>query len=128
MGPACGLPKRWRSKSLALTRLDWSCTFIGNGKGNRPSLAPLSPRLLAIRRVYYRAVRPQFLWLFPSWRSDTHITQGSVQQACRDAVAQAGLTKRVSPHSLRHSCATHLLESGEDIRVLQPLLGHQRIT
>ena len=100
---------------------------IENGKGNRPRLAALSPRLLAILRTYYRAVRPPAPWLFPSWRSDAHITQGSVQRACRDAVQQAGLTKRVSPHALRHSFATHLLESGEDIRVIQALLGHQRI-
>lgn len=100
---------------------------IENGKGNRPRLAVLSPRLLAILRVYYRTVRPAAPWLFPSWRSDAHITQGSVQLACREAVRQAGLTKRVSPHSLRHSFATHLLESGEDIRVIQALLGHQRI-
>ncbi|MDO8942477.1 MAG: site-specific integrase [Desulfobacterales bacterium] len=100
---------------------------IENGKGNRPRLAALSPRLLTILRAYYRAVRPPNPWLFPSWRSDAHITQGSVQRACRDAVEQSGLTKRVSPHSLRHSFATHLLESGEDIRVIQALLGHQRI-
>jgi len=100
---------------------------IENGKGNRPRLAALSPRLLAILRAYYRAVRPPAPWLFPSCRSDTHITQGSVQGACRDAVQRSGLTKRVSPHSLRHSFATHLLESGEDIRVIQALLGHQRI-
>ena len=100
---------------------------IENGKGNRPRLAVLSPRLLAILRADYRAVRPPAPWLFPSWRSDSPITQGSVQSACREAVLQAGLARRVSPHSLRHSFAAHLLENGEKIRVIQALLGHQRI-
>ena len=100
---------------------------IENGKGNRPRLAMLSPRLLAILRAYYRAVRPAGEWLFPSWRQDTHICQTSVQNACREAMHQAGLAKRVTPHVLRHSFATHLLENGEDIRVIQVLLGHQRI-
>ncbi len=100
---------------------------IENGKGNRARLAMLSPRLLAMLRAYYRAVRPASEWLFPSWRRDTHICQGSVQNACREAMHQAGLAKRVTPHVLRHSFATHLLENGEDIRVIQVLLGHQRI-
>ena len=100
---------------------------IENGKGNRPRLAILSPRLLAILRAYYRAVRPASEWLFPSWRQDAHICQTSVQNACREAMHQAGLAKRVTPHVLRHSFATHLLENGEDIRVIQVLLGHQRI-
>lgn len=100
---------------------------IENGKGNRARLAILSPRLLAMLRAYYRAVRPASEWLFPSWRRETHICQGSVQNACREAMHQAGLAKRVTPHVLRHSFATHLLENGEDIRVIQVLLGHQRI-
>jgi integrase/recombinase XerD len=100
---------------------------IEHGKGNRPRLAVLSPRLLSILRAYYRATRPPGPWLFQSWRRDSHITQSSVQTACREAVRQAGLTKKVSPHVLRHSFATHLLENGEDIRVIQALLGHQRI-
>jgi site-specific recombinase XerD len=100
---------------------------IENGKGNRARLAMLSPRLLAMLRAYYRAIRPASEWLFPSWRCDTHICQGSVQNACREAMHQAGLAKRVTPHVLRHSFATHLLENGEDIRVIQVLLGHQRI-
>lgn len=100
---------------------------IENGKGNRARLAMLSPRLLALLRAYYRAVRPASEWLFPSWRRETHICQGSVQNACREAMHQAGLAKRVTPHVLRHSFATHLLENGEDIRVIQVLLGHQRI-
>jgi len=72
-------------------------------------------------------VRPPAPWLFPSWRRGTHLSATTVQQACRDAVQQAGLTKRISPHSLRHSFATHLLENGEDIRVIQALLGHRQI-
>jgi len=100
---------------------------IPNGKGNKPRNALLSPRLLEILRAYYRMVRPQGEWLFPSWRKDKHMSAGSVQKACRDALEQSGLAKRVTPHTLRHSFATHLLEQGEDIRVIQALLGHRRI-
>lgn len=100
---------------------------IQRGKGNQPRTAILSPRLLEILRAYYRAVRPRGEWLFPSWRGRQHISQGSVQQACRDAARQSGLSKRITPHTLRHSFATHLLEQGEDIRVIQVLLGHRRI-
>jgi integrase/recombinase XerD len=100
---------------------------IPSGKGRLPRNAILSPRLLEILRSYYRTVRPQGQWLFPAWRTGKHVTPSSVQHACRDAVQQTGLTKRVTPHTLRHSFATHLLENGEDIRVIQALLGHRRI-
>lgn len=100
---------------------------IPHGKGNQPRNAMLSARLLEILRAYYRMVRPQGEWLFPSWRRDSHVTAASVQQACRDALQWSGLSKRVTPHSLRHSFATHLLDNGEDIRVIQVLLGHKRI-
>lgn len=98
------------------------------GKGNQARQALLSPRLLGILRAYYRLVRPEFGWMFPSWRKKHHYSSGSVQQACRDALAQSGLTKRVTPHTLRHSFATHLLENGEEMRVIQALLGHRSIT
>jgi integrase/recombinase XerD len=100
---------------------------IVSGKGGDSRYALLSPRLLAVLRTYFRAVRPTGEYLFPSWRPDKHITAGCIQQACRDAHHQSGISKRVTPHVFRHCFATHLLEDGEDIRVIQLLMGHRRI-
>jgi integrase/recombinase XerD len=99
---------------------------IEEGKGRKDRYVMLSPRLLAVLRRYWRAARP-VQWLFPSWRTNRHLSAGSLSQACADASKQCGLTKRITAHTLRHSFATHLLEGGTDTRVIQVLLGHTRI-
>lgn len=99
---------------------------IEQGKGGKDRYAMLSPRLLSVLRSYWRAARPAD-YLFPSWRTNRHLTVGSISQACRDASQRCSWSKRVTAHMLRHSFATHLLESGTDTRVIQVLLGHSRI-
>jgi site-specific recombinase XerD len=103
---------------------------INQGKGGRDREVPLSPKLLEILRVYFRWMQPQ-TFLFPGTvkgvRVDVPITPNVVWLACRQAAQRAGITKRLSPHSLRHSCASHLLEAGADLRTIQVLLGHSRL-
>jgi len=99
---------------------------IQEGKGRKDRYAMLSPRLLAVLRCYWRAARPKD-YLFPSWRDGHHLSPGSLAHACRDAARESGIGKRITAHTLRHSFATHLLENGTDVRVIQALLGHCRI-
>jgi len=103
---------------------------INQGKGGRDREVPLSPKLLQTLRVYFRWMRPT-TFLFPGTvkgvRADVPITPNVVWLACRQAAQRAGITKRLSPHSLRHSCASHLLEAGADLRTIQVLLGHSRL-
>jgi len=99
---------------------------VEQGKGRKDRYTMLSPRLLEVLRVYWRAARPR-PYLFPSWRTGRHLNASSLQQACRDAWLRSGLRKRITVHTLRHSFATHLLENGTDMRIIQVLLGHSRI-
>ena len=96
---------------------------IENGKGGRDRYAMLSPRLLEILRAYWKRVQPG-LWLFPGRDPSGRVTIRAIQAACRAARRRARIGKPVTVHTLRHSFATHLLESGIDIRIIQALLGH----
>jgi site-specific recombinase XerD len=103
---------------------------IRQGKGNRDRDVPLPPRLLKTLREYWRWMKPT-TYLFPgmvgNWRADKPLTPKCVWTAVQDAAKRAGIKKRVSPHTLRHSFATHLLENGADLRTIQLLLGHAEL-
>jgi integrase/recombinase XerD len=100
---------------------------IRQGKGNRDRDVPLTPKLLKTLREYWQWMKPK-TYLFPgmvnNWRADKPLTPKCVWSAVQDAAKRAGITKRVSPHTLRHSWATHLLENGTDLRTIQMLMGH----
>jgi integrase/recombinase XerD len=96
-------------------------------KGRKDRLVPLSAVLLGLLRGYWRQYRPG-RWLFPGKTPAGHLSRGQVQRICRQAVGAAGITKRASMHTLRHSYATHLLEQGVDLATLQRLLGHNQVT
>jgi integrase/recombinase XerD len=96
------------------------------GKGRRDRYVMLAPRLLAILRAHWRRTRSR-PWLFPGPDPSRPITTRAVRRACRQAVETASLEKAVTVHTLRHCFATHLLEQGVDIRVIQGLLGHRHI-
>jgi len=100
---------------------------VQKGKGGRQRYTILGERLLTVLRTYYKHDRPGGPYLFPGGRENTPLSPDSVREVLRKAAKAAGLSKRVTPHILRHSFATHLLESGADIRVIQVLLGHRSI-
>ena len=99
---------------------------VEQGKGQRDRYVMLSPQLLELLRDWWRAARPQ-AWLFPGQNPVNPMSARQLVRAVHAAAQAAGIAKRVSPHTLRHSFATHLLEQNVDIRVIQVLLGHAKL-
>ena len=99
---------------------------IEQGKGRKDRFAMLSPQLLELLRDWWRIARPQ-VWLFPGQNPVNPLTTRQLNRAVHAAAHMAEITKRVTPHTLRHSFATHLLEQNIDIRVIQVLLGHAKL-
>jgi len=99
---------------------------VEQGKGQKDRYVMLSPTLLEILRSYWRAVHPRD-WLFPGDHPRQPITRDAVGDACQKALRLSGLSKPVTPHSLRHAFAVHLLEAGADVRTIQLLLGHRSL-
>lgn len=114
---------------LKVTDLDSSRMMIRirQGKGAKDRCVPLSRRLLEELRAYWRLERPAD-WLFPGGHDRREpIHPSSVQRVCHQAAQAAGINKHVTPHTLRHSFATHLLEAGVDLPAIQRLLGHRSV-
>ena len=99
---------------------------VDQGKGNKDRYVMLSPRLLDDLRAYWKVARPQ-TWMFPGDIEGRPITRDAVGLACDTARRASGITKPITPHSLRHAFATHLLENGTDVRTIQLLLGHRSL-
>ncbi len=99
---------------------------VEQGKGQKDRYVMLSVRLLETLRSYWRAVRPKG-WLFEGDIPGQPIGRGAVRLACQKARRLSGIGKPISPHSMRHAFAVHLLESGTDVRTIQLLLGHRSL-
>jgi integrase/recombinase XerD len=100
---------------------------VEEGKGQKDRYVMLSPKLLETLRSYWRAVRPTGGWLFEGDIAGQPINRSSVELACQKARRRSGIRKPITPHSLRHAFAVHLLESGTDVRTIQLLLGHRSL-
>jgi integrase/recombinase XerD len=105
---------------------------VEQGKGRKDRNAMLSPQLLTLLRLWWKEGKRRGLmlphgWLFPGRGCTDPISTRQINRAIHEAAEAAGIRKRVSPHTLRHSFATHLLEQDVDIRVIQVLLGHSKL-
>ena len=125
---AAGL-RRTEAANLKIADIDSKrmVIHVRQGKGRRDRDIPLSSKLLDVLRDYWRWMKPK-TYLFPGtrngWRADVPISPKMMWAACREAAIRAGLDPKISPHCLRHSYATHLLEAGTDLYTIQKLLGH----
>ena len=99
---------------------------VEQGKGQKDRYVMLSPKLLETLRHWWRTERP-IHWLFPGDIPGKHITRYAVEQACQKAHHRCGIAKPITPHSMRHAFAVHLLERGTDVRTIQLLLGHRSL-
>jgi site-specific recombinase XerD len=100
---------------------------VRHGKRGKERFVMLSPRLLKILRAYWALERPMAPWLFESNRAGRPLSPDTARKALKAAAVKARLDKKVTPHMLRHSFATHLLDHGTELRVIQVLLGHNTI-
>ncbi len=99
---------------------------VHQGKGRKDRIVPLSETLHEVLREYWRAVQPR-TWLFPGRDPDRPLSTRSIQYVCQRARQRAGLHPKLTVHSLRHAFATHLLDAGTSVRVIQVLLGHRSL-
>ena len=99
---------------------------VEQGKGQKDRYVMLSPKLLQSLRNWWRVAKPKS-WLFPGDIVGKHISKDAVEQACQKAQRRCCIPKPITPHSLRHAFAVHLLESGTDVRTIQLLLGHRSL-
>jgi integrase/recombinase XerD len=98
--------------------------WVRQAKGRKDRCVPLAPRVLELLRAYWQRQRPR-PWLFPARHQQTPLPATTLQKTFTLVVRQSGMAKEASIHTLRHSYATHLLERGVSLRVIQALLGHQ---
>jgi integrase/recombinase XerD len=125
MLPGCASP---RLSALKVTDIDSQRMVIRveQGKGQKDRYVMLSSKLRQILRSWWPVNKPKE-WLFPGDRVGTHITRAAVEDACQKAHRISRISKPITPHSLRHAFAVHLLESGTDVRTIQLLLGHRSL-